>query len=177
MIYRFNAALVFTATTSTSKINYGINEAVGGEFDMGCFSPSFGSTLRQNNALLNIRHLTVYSGPVPNFSSAEPVSSFPLHVHYSCQRAITTRTRKPCQLYGLQYIALTLSNPMCVRSVPLTWGSSKLCIKHQLLPQRTKALSIWKINQFMLLKEIINIQFQSYGTHKYTTCEMQNLLT
>jgi hypothetical protein len=37
------------------------------------FVSSFGSKLRQNNALLNIRHLTVYSGPVLNFSSAVPV--------------------------------------------------------------------------------------------------------
>ena len=37
------------------------------------FVSSFGSKLRQNNALPNIRQLTVYSGPVLNFSVAVPV--------------------------------------------------------------------------------------------------------
>ena len=48
-------------------------------------------------------------------------------------------------------------------------------IKHHLPPQRTKALSIRMINHLTLFKGI-NIQFQSYETHKYSAFEMQNLI-
>ena len=63
------------------------------------FFSIFGSKLRQNNALLNIRHLTVYSGPVLNFSIAVPVLN-PL-AHSSCMIIIRATEQLPLGLESL----------------------------------------------------------------------------
>jgi hypothetical protein len=63
------------------------------------FVASFGSKLRRNNTLLNIRHLTIYSGPVLNFSFAEPVLR--QLAHSSCMFIIRATEQLPLGLESL----------------------------------------------------------------------------
>lgn len=63
------------------------------------FVSSFGSKLRHNSALLNIRHLTVYSGPVLNFSFAVPVLN--QLAHSSCTFIIRATEQLPLGLESL----------------------------------------------------------------------------